>query len=194
MELNEAMARRWSPREFTARKVDEELLAQVFDAARWAQSSYNEQPWRYVFARKDGGALRQKLEGYLVEGNAFAKEAWVLGVAFARLAFSRNEKPNRVAVHDVGAANQLLALKAWELGLNTRFMAGFDHERAQELAPKEFSPQCMFVIGYASEAALRQGPGDRGRRAVGEYVFDGAWGKGLRADERALSPTVAPKS
>ncbi len=176
--FSELIRSRWSPREFSQEKVDPKLLRELFEAVRWAQSSFNEQPWRYVIAMRDDRPLRDRLESFLVEGNAFAREAWVLGVSFAKLTFTRNQKPNRVAAHDLGAANQILALKAFDLGLNTRFMAGFEAARAQELAPPDFAPAAMFAIGYAAEKALRAGPGERGRKPLEEYVFKENWGKG----------------
>ena len=177
MQLVDLLLRRWSPREYTSEPVEPRLLTEVFEAARWAQSSFNEQPWRYVFATRDDGGARARLESYLVDGNAFAKEAWVLGVSFAKRTFTRNAKPNRVAVHDLGAANQAMAFRAFELGLNTRFMAGFDVEKASELCPDDFEPVAMFVIGHATEKALAAGPGDRGRAKVAAYVMRGEWGK-----------------
>jgi nitroreductase len=180
MEFSRLIEARWSPREYTSDAIERDLLREVFGAVRWAQSSYNEQPWRFLAARQDDQPLRGRLEGYLVEGNAFAKEAAVLGIAFAKRTFARNGKPNRVAVHDLGAATQMLALRAWDLGLNTRFMAGFDVGRAQEEAPEDFAPVAMFVIGRAPAGVLAAGPGDRGRRPVEEYVFGGAWGKAFR--------------
>lgn len=176
MEFSELLEKRWSPREFTSRKVNDGDLKAIFEAARWAQSSFNEQPWRFSIATKEDQPQRGQLEGYLVEGNAFAKDGWVLGVAFAKKTFTRNQKPNRVAVHDLGAAAQMVALRAFDLGLNTRFMAGFDVERARELCSAGFDPVAMFVIGYVKDEVLREGPGDRGRKAVEDYVFRGEWG------------------
>lgn len=189
--ISELIRSRWSPREFIPQKVDPNLLRELFEAARWAQSSFNEQPWRYLIAARDDRPLRQRLESLLIEGNAFAKDAWLLGVSYAKLTFARNQKPNRVAVHDVGAANQILALKAFDLGLNTRFMAGFDVAKAQELAPPDFAPVAMFAIGYATEKALRTGPGERGRKPLEEYVFTGSWGKPFTSGQSHLNAAHA---
>jgi nitroreductase len=177
MDFAQLIAKRWSPREFTSEPVAPTVLAKIFETAHWAQSSYNEQPWHYVIALADGSDARKRLESFLVEGNAFAKAAPVLGVAYARTTFTRNGKLNRVAQHDLGAANQVIAIAAWEHGLNTRFMAGFDLDQAEELAPAGFDPIAMFVIGRATPQALAAGPGDRGRRPVKDFVFQGEWGK-----------------
>ena len=177
MNLADAIQTRWSPREFTPRALDKRLLEEIFLAVRMAQSSFNEQPWRYLIAMKTDQPLRDQLEGLLVEGNAFAREAAVLGISFARLTFTRNQKPNRVAWHDLGAANQILALKAFDLGLNTRFMAGFDADKAKAFAPPEFTPVAMFVIGHAAEKALQAGPENRHRKALADFVFGSSWGR-----------------
>ena len=87
MDFAALVQERWSPREYTRREVERELLEQVFEAVHWAQSSFNEQPWRYVIATRDH-PHREQLESYLTEGNAFAKEAWVLGVSFTKKTFT----------------------------------------------------------------------------------------------------------
>jgi len=175
MDFNEVVGKRWSPRDFTSHEIDSAALHDLFEAVRWTQSSFNEQPWRYLIATKSDGAARERLENCLVDGNAFAKEAWVLGISFAKSTFTHTGEPNPVAKHDLGAANQLLALKAWELGLNTRFMAGFYADKAQETAPEDFTPVAMFVIGKAPDDGLAAGAGDRGRRSTTEFVFRTEW-------------------
>ena len=175
MDFDRVNEERWSPRDFTSEEIDASILSELFEAIHWAQSSFNEQPWRYLVATKDDGSARERLENCLLDGNAFAKEAWILGISFAKSTFTRNGNPNRVAQHDLGAANQVLALKAWELGLNTRFMAGFHVEKAAAAASSDFEPVAMFVIGKATPEALSQGAGERGRRPFAEYVFRSEW-------------------
>jgi len=165
---------RWSPREYSAKTINDNDLKTIFESVRWAQSSFNEQPWRYLIARK-GSPKRKSLEELLSAGNHYAFEADILGVAFAKDAFSHNDVPNRSAQHDLGAANQILTLTAWTLGINARMMAGFDNQKARTLAPTGFDPMAMFVLGYATEKALKEGPGDRKRRNATEYVWNGEW-------------------
>lgn len=176
MEFSKVLEERWSPRQFSSRPVTPQVLKECFAAVRWAQSSFNEQPWRFLLTRREDGECRNKVEDCLAAGNAFAKEAWVLGISFAKRCYSHNGNANRMAAHDVGAINQALALKCFDLKVNTRFMAGFDVAKAQRLAPEEYEPMAMFALGYAAEETLAQGPGERSRRSVEELVFGGAWG------------------
>lgn len=179
MKLVDAILNRWSPREFDSRPVDKKQLAEIFETVRWAQSSYNEQPWRFLLALKQNEKLREQMESYLHEGNHFAREAPVLGMAFAKKRFSRDGRLNPHALHDVGAACQILALKAFQMGLNSRFMAGFDSSKSRELCPEDFEPVVMFVIGRATAAAKKNGPQNRARKKWDEFLYVNGWGKSL---------------
>ena len=117
------------------------------------------------------------MESYLHEGNVFAKEAPILGMAFAKKTFSRNSHINVHALHDVGAACQILALKAFQMGLNTRFMAGFDSSKSKELCPDDFEPVVMFVIGHATEKIKKLGGQNRSRKELHEFLYINEWGK-----------------
>lgn len=114
---------RFSPKEFKDDALSSEQVASLFEAARTTPSSYNEQPWRFVFAEK-GDPGRGAVESLLVEGNAWAKEAPLLIVSFAKKTLTRNGKENRFALHDLGAANLSLMLQAVSLGLATHQMGG----------------------------------------------------------------------
>src|SRR5438067_11420928 len=101
--IHELIARRWSPRLFSDRAVEPEKLRSVLEAARWAPSSFNEQPWSFIVATKDDPAEYERLLGCLVEFNqGWAKAAPVLFISVASLRFSRNQKENRHGMHDVG--------------------------------------------------------------------------------------------
>ncbi len=175
MNLTEAILHRWSPREFCDRPIDIKILKNIFDEVRWAQSSYNEQPWRFLLALKSDDILRQQLESYLVEGNYFAKDAYVLGIAFAKTKLTADGRHNAYAEYDVGAACQILALKCFAMGLFTRFMAGFDREKSMELALKDMSPIVMFAIGHIPNQAKQSPPPNRTRRPTSDLVFVGGW-------------------
>lgn len=149
MHVIESIYSRWSPREYLPKPVDLETVHKIFDAARWAQSCFNEQPWRYWIAPIGKSEGRRQLESLLVEGNAYAKQAGILGLALAKKTFAHDGKPNRWAPHDLGAASQLVALAARGYGLMTRFMGGFDAEKAKTMVPADVEPMAMFVIGYA---------------------------------------------
>jgi len=122
---------RWSPRSLTGESIpDEELLA-LFEAARWAPSSYNNKPWRFILARRENHQDFERLYGLLVATNqVWAKNAAALVIIISRKRFERNDKPSITHAFDTGAAWQNLALEAARRGLVAHGMQGFDYERA----------------------------------------------------------------
>jgi len=179
----DVIAGRWSPRAISARPVEREKLASLFEAARWAPSSFNEQPWRYVFATRERPGDFDRLAGLLVESNAWARQAAVLALSVAKLTWSRNGKPNRHALHDVGAASLSMFLQATSVGLCMHEMAGFDVARARvELEiPDDHEPVAMIAIGYPgdpaslpdSQRASESAP--RRRQPITAWVLEGSW-------------------
>jgi nitroreductase len=123
---------RWSPRAFDSTPISEFELKTLFEAARWASSSMNEQPWRFIYAHRGEEAF-EKIASALNEGNAWAKEAPVLMLTVARSTFSRNDRPNVAALHDVGLAVANFSIQATSLGLALHQMGGLDKTRAAEL-------------------------------------------------------------
>ena len=121
------LRQRWSPLAFSEQLVEPEKLGSVLEAARWAASSYNEQPWSFIVATKENQAEFDRLLGCLAEGNqVWARNAPVLMMSVAKLYFERNGVENRHAFHDVGAAAASLAIQAMANGLFIHQMAGFD--------------------------------------------------------------------
>ncbi len=182
--LHDLVARRWSPRVFADRPVPEAALHSVLEAARWAPSSFNEQPWRLIVATRDNAEDYQRLLACLVPGNQdWAKSAPVLMITVAAMAFERNGKANRHAYHDVGLASAQLALQATDLGLSVHFMAGFDADavRATFAVPEGFEPVAAVALGYAEEPdaltdeqrAAEYGP--RARKPLAEVVIGTNW-------------------
>ncbi len=168
--------------------VPEEALRSLFEAARWAPSCFNEQPWRFLVARRTDPEAHEKLLSCLSEGNQrWAKQAPVLALSVARTTFTRNGKPNRHAFHDVGLAVAQLTLQATTTGLVVHQMAGFDPERARRLhaIPEGFEPVAVLAIGYPGEPDdlpedLRERErAARSRRPQREFVFTGSWGAPL---------------
>ena len=152
--LHELISNRWSPVAFADRPVEQEKLGSLLEAARWAPSSYNEQPWVYVVATKDDPPQHERLLNCLVDANIeWAKNAPLLFLAVAQLNFARNGKPNRHAFHDVGMANENLVLQATALGLATHQMAGFNVEKAREVfaIPEGYEPLTMIAAGYQAD-------------------------------------------
>lgn len=176
---------RWSPRSFTDREVSPADLKTVFEAARWAASSYNEQPWRYIVGRRNSDTFK-KIIGTLIEFNqAWAKSAAVLILGVARTNFSHNNTPNRVALYDLGAASSYLTLQASALGLATHQMAGFDAAAALKAfeIPEEYVCGAVIAMGYQGEPAaltneqmLAQETSPRSRKPLSEIVLS-AWGE-----------------
>lgn len=183
--IHELLQRRWSPRAFADRPVEPEKLASLFEAARWAPSCFNEQPWRFLLCTRERPADFQRLLGCLAEANAvWARQAPVLLLSAAKRNFSHNGKPNRHAVHDVGLAAENLVLQAVALGLCAHQMAGFDAAEAREAfaIPEEFEPVAAIAVGYPGDptrlpAELQERErAPRVRRPRSEILFGGQWG------------------
>jgi nitroreductase len=157
----------------------------VVEAARWAASSYNEQPWRYIVATKANADEFGRLLSCLVEGNqAWARAAPVVALGCTSLTFALNNKPNAAALHDLGLASATLALEATARGLFVHQMVGILPDRARVVyrIPEGVQPLTGLAIGYAadpntSEAKLRERDlAPRQRRKQAEFVFGGQWG------------------
>jgi len=172
---------RWSPRSFTSEKVPEEQLLACLEAAGWAPSSNNEQPWRFLFARSEEDLAL--FRSCLVEFNqAWANRAPVLIAVCARTAFSRDGSPNATCAFDTGAAWMLFALEARRRGLYTHGMAGFNKEKATRLlrVPEEHEVIAFVALGHRGPAEalperLRQRETPSGRKPVESYAFEGAF-------------------
>lgn len=184
----DAIRDRWSPRAFADSPVEREKLGSLFEAARWAASAFNEQPWRFIVAsRHDDPAEYDKALGCLVEANqAWAKAAPVLVLTMMSTTFKKNGNDNRVAQHDLGQAAAHLTLQAAALGLATHQMAGVDLDKVRETysVPEGYEPQTAIAIGYPGEAdTLPEGwardaeAAPRTRLPFGEFVFTGKFGE-----------------
>lgn len=140
---------RWSPRAFSSKPLDEDQIRVLFEAARWAPSCYNEQPWLFRYARSEPDLAR--FRSLLVEGNrVWAGAAPLLILVLARRHFARTGEPNRWAEFDCGAAWMSLALQARRLGLYTHAMAGFDESKTYEvlgISREAFSAVAMIAVG-----------------------------------------------
>ena len=150
-DILEIIKTRRSRRAFVRRPIEQEKIRSLFEAARWAPSSVNEQPWAYVYATSDQSDLWNKIFESLNDSNKiWAKEAPLLVVSLARKYYSRNDRLNNSAKYDVGAANAFLTLQATQLGLNVHQMGGFDHSilRRNLNAPEIFDVGVVMAIGY----------------------------------------------
>lgn len=187
-DVHELIRTRRSPLAFASKPVGDAELRALLEAARWAASCYNEQPWRFIVARREHTAQFEQLLSCLVETNqVWAKHAGVLMLSVASMAFALNGKPNRHAYHDVGLAAAQLTTQATALGLGVHQMAGFSPDRARELyaIPAGFEPVAALAIGYPGNPddlpeTLRQRElGERKRRPQAEFAFTGTWGQPL---------------
>jgi nitroreductase len=179
------LARRWSPRAFADRPVDLTTLASLFEAARWSASCFNEQPWRFIVARREDGASYERLLACLTEGNQrWARQAPVLALGLAKRTFTEVGRPNAHARHDLGIATAQLVLQTTALGLHAHIMAGILPDKAREQCgvPEDFDVVTGLALGYLGDAAtlpetLRDRElAPRHRRPLTELVFTGAWG------------------
>jgi nitroreductase len=164
--------------------VSKEDLQSVFEAARWAPSCFNDQPWYYIVATQDQPEEFEKLLSCLVEGNrSWAQNAPVLALGLVRTSFSMNGKPNRWAQHDLGQASANLALEATDRGLYVHQMGGILPDQARELyrIPKGIDVVTGLAIGYLGNpgelpAELTQrDQKPRQRKKLAEFVFGGRW-------------------
>ena len=181
----ELIRERWSPRAFADKAIAPEILCSLFEAARWAPSSNNEQPWAYLVAARDDQENFAKTVGVLVEFNAtWAKNAPVLAIAVAKLTFAKNNSPNRVAPYDLGAATALLSVEATARGLAVHQMAGFDPAKARQTfgIPDGWDAYATFAVGYPGDPASLPQPlkdrevAPRTRKPISEFVMTGHWG------------------
>jgi nitroreductase len=183
--VHELIRERWSPRAFAGKPVPQDALHSIFEAARWAPSSNNEQPWAYLVATRDDQENFEKMLSVLVEFNAaWARSAPVLAIAVAHLTFVKNNAPNRNAQYDTGAASAWLSVEATARGLAVHQMAGFDPEKARQLfgIPAGWEAIAALAIGYPGDPASLPQPlkdremAPRTRKPIAEFVMSGQWG------------------
>jgi len=183
--VHELIRERWSPRAFSAKEISSEDLRSLFEAARWAPSSSNEQPWAFIVATRNDNQNFTKALQPLVEFNVnWAKNAYVLGFAVAELAFAKNKTPNRNAHYDTGAAMSQLTTEATSRGIFVHQMAGFDPDTARQVfeIPSGWDAIAAFAMGYPGDPASLPQPyrdretAPRVRKPIREFVMNGKWG------------------
>jgi nitroreductase len=186
--VHDLIRARWSPRAFSDRDVSDADLKTIFEAARWAASSYNEQPWRFLVARKSDPAAYAKMLSLLVPFNqAWAKSAPVLFIMAAKGTFSHSGAQNLYGLHDAGQALAHVFLQATALGLHAHGMAGFDRDRARtELGiPDDYDLGAAVALGYLgppeqlSDQQRQSELAKRTRKPLNEIIFGAEFGKPL---------------
>jgi nitroreductase len=171
-EISDSILGRWSPRSMSGERLDDRELMSLFEASRWAPSSGNGQPWRFIYSRK-GSESWENFFDLLVEGNkVWCKNAGVLVVVLSRKFKEHNGKPYLTHSFDTGAAWENLALEGVRRGLVVHGMEGFDYDKARKILgiPDEFEVEAMISIGKRGSEREEE-PNDR--RPLGEIVMEG---------------------
>ncbi|HYG24419.1 MAG TPA: nitroreductase family protein [Verrucomicrobiae bacterium] len=172
--------RRWSPRALSGESLTEKEIMTLFEAARWAPSTYNEQEWRFLYARRESPHWQTFFDLLMDANKVWCSRAAVLSVVLARKTFSRNGKPNPVHLYDAGSAWENLALQATAMGIVSHGMAGFDFDKARIVlrVPDEFAVAAMFALGRPGDPEelppdVREREQISSRRPVRESICEG---------------------
>jgi nitroreductase len=176
--IHALLGRRWSPRTFSARLIEPAELVRLFEAARWAPSSYNAQPWAFILAtREDVGGYTRLLSTLADANRQWAQRAPVLILAVTRLEFDDVVRPNRHAFYDLGQAVANLTVEATSRDLYIHQMGGFDSRLARELfaIPAGFEPVAVLALGYVEGPS--EPPSARSRKPLADFVFSGVWAR-----------------
>jgi len=175
----EIIRNRWSPRSFKETDIDEETINTLFESARWAPSSMNEQPWKYFYAKHGERAFDRFIECLNPGNQVWAGKSSLLILSVARKRFNYKNRANRHALHDVGAANLSIALEATGHGLQAHQMGGFDMSRTLEtfgLDIMEDEPVCFIAVGQPGDPGNLPGEFEerersaRSRKKIEQFV------------------------
>ncbi len=175
----EVIRKRWSPRSFSDRSIDPDDLETLFEAASWAASSMNEQPWRYIYAHRQDASFQSFIE-CLYPGNAsWAKNAAALVLSLSRVEHQRSGNANRYHMHDAGAANNNLLLQAASMDIYGHMLGGFDMAKTKAMfkIPESLDPVCFIALGYLGapeqleEPWLNRELSERSRKPVASFAF-----------------------
>ena len=183
--IHEILGNRWSTVAFDGRPIERDKLLSVMEAARWAPSSRNEQPWAFLVATKEDSQNFEAMAGVLVSGNKiWAEKAPALILTLAHTQLAKDGAPNRHGFYDLGQATANLIAQATSLGLATHQMGGFDVEaaRARFHIPVGWEPLSVIALGYRAdpetlpEQLRGRELGPRSRKQLQTFVFSGDWG------------------
>ena len=176
----EIIQERWSPYAFSSAPVEEFKLKAMFEAAGYAPSCNNEQPWEFVFTTQYEKEVFDDFVGFLNDGNKiWAKNAYALIISMARTKFSYNGKPNRFAFHDMGMAVNNLLLQALSLDVFVHQMGGYSKEKVKNYfkLDDDIEPVAMMAVGYLGDGStltpelLKRDENRRPRKSIKEFVF-----------------------
>ncbi|MGA8103558.1 MAG: nitroreductase family protein [Candidatus Acidiferrales bacterium] len=182
--IHNLLKHRWSPRAFSDRRVEPATLRSLFEAARWAASCANEQPWNFIVATKDEPQEFERMLNCLTEGNiGWAKNAPVLIISVARLDFEKSGGVNRTCYYDVGQSLAQMALEAVAEGLQIHQMAGIVVDKVREVygIPEGWDPVTGIAVGYVGDPNMlpekrrEMELGHSARKPSRSFVFSGRW-------------------
>jgi len=182
-EINPVIVSRWSPRSFMSSEISDKDLFSLFESARWAPSSSNSQPWRFIYAKRDSQNWNDLFNLLIDFNKQWCADASALVVIVSRKNFENNNQPSLTHQFDTGAAWENLAIQAVSQGLVTHAMAGFDYVKAKTTlgVPDDFEVMAMVAIGkrgpkdkLSPELQARETPNTR--KPLSEIVMDGKFG------------------
>lgn len=178
--ISELILHRWSPRSLSGEEISDEELFSLFEAARWAPSSYNGQPWRFIYAKRNTQHWKTLYDLMIEFNQKWTEKAAVLMVVISHKVFDHNQKPCQTHSFDTGAAWENLALQASSMGLIAHGMQGFDYEKAQKdlKIPQDYQVEAMIAIGkqgpketLPKEMLEKESPSNR--KPINEWIFEG---------------------
>lgn len=178
--VNELIKNRWSARAFSSKDIDDNTLFTLFEAAGWAPSANNEQPWRYIYAKRSDKEVFEKIVDCLMPGNKpWAKNAAVLTICVIKTTFGPENKLNVAASHDAGLANATLMLQATALNIYGHMMGGYDKAKTKEAfnIPDGYETVLVLALGYLDSPDTLEEPfktrevTPRSRKALSEFLF-----------------------
>ncbi len=183
--LHQFIEKRRSPVLFSQQLIGKDKLISLFEAARWAPSSYNIQPWRYIVSSKEYPEDFNRLYECLAEGNKeWTKNVPVLGLSIAETTSEYKFRTNKYAMHDVGLSMANLIFQGMSMGIYVHIMGGFDKELSREKLqiPGRFDPVAMFALGYPAKSTdnfskelVKRENQRRRRKNINEFLFYGKW-------------------
>jgi nitroreductase len=182
--IHDLVDQRWSPRAFSEKEISTEKIEKLFEAASYAASCFNEQPWRFIYATKDYPERYDQLLSCLVEFNQmWVKTAPMIIMTLVSTKFAQNQKENHHASHDLGLAIGNMSVQATSMDLYMHQMAGFSVEKAREMfeIPSGFDIVTMIAVGYVGdpkqlpENIREMESNKRERRSLDKILFDGDW-------------------
>lgn len=180
--IQNLLLNRWSPRAMTGESIDQETLNSLFEAARWAPSSFNEQPWRFLYAKRETPHFQKFFDLLIPFNQQWCKQAAVLAVIIARMTYEKNNAPSPSHALDTGAAWENLFLEGVSRSLVIHGMSGFDYQKARAVLniPDEFAILAMFAVGKKAKKEtlpeeLQKKEVPSSRKKIEEFVIEGGF-------------------